>query len=318
MLGYIKRNIKYVWTGQQLRWFFLFFGLLSACTLNPPSIREAPQDQFLPWEATELSGGKIEGGVISIATAPGLDIGSVMFSQKDRAILMYVPEGDFRMGSNQWRENESPIHTVYLDAFWVYQTEVTIEMYAGFLNEMGNQSEGGATWLKLDRGNYINLVDGIWQAESGLKEHPVQNVRWYGAQAYCEWAGGRLPTEAEWEKAARGTDERSYPWGEGIDPSLANYFHLAGGVTPVGSYPEGASPYGALDMAGNAIEWVLDWYEEDYYNSLVYDNPQGPVTGTNKGVRGGDGTSTGDTARTSYRFSSAPYSPAGFRCVFTP
>ena len=119
-------------------------------------------------------------------------------------------------------------------------------------------------------------------------EHPVVNVNWDQANAYATWAGGRLPTEAEWEKACRGTDGRIYPWGdEPPTAELANFANNVGDTTPVGSYPNGASPYGALDMAGNVWEWTADWYAADYYANSPPANPPGPATGDVRVVRGG-------------------------------
>jgi formylglycine-generating enzyme required for sulfatase activity len=197
------------------------------------------------------------------------------------------------MGSNDGYSDEQPVHTVYLDAFYIDKYEVTNAQYAALLSAMGNQEEGGWFWY-LGRGQdaRIRQVGGTWQAEAGYKDHPVVDVTWYGARAYCAWAGKRLPTEAEWEKAARGTDGRTYPWGDQApDCSRANFVWLdvpcVSDTSRVGSYPSGASPCGALDMAGNVDEWVNDWYQNDYYAVAPYRNPPGPADGSYKIARGG-------------------------------
>jgi len=222
-----------------------------------------------------------------------LGVSSTMVSEKDGMVMVYVPAGDFQMGSENGDDDEMPVHTVYLDAFWIDQTEVTNEMFAAFLNAEGNQSEGGVAWLDEDDGDErIHKVGDTWRADSGYGDHPVIEVSWYGANAYCEWVGRRLPTEAEWEKAA-GWDadtkvHRTYPWGELIDDSYANYNQNVEDTTPVGSYDKGTSFYRVYDMAGNVWEWVADWYGRDYYkNSTAGNNPTGPSSGNHRVLRGG-------------------------------
>jgi formylglycine-generating enzyme required for sulfatase activity len=195
-------------------------------------------------------------------TEPTLGIGSTM-TGKNGMTLLYVPAGEFTMGSEDGSDDEKPVHTVSLEAFWIDQTEVTNAMFADFINEQGNQIEGDVTWVDAgDSDVRIHLEGDIWKADEGYAEHPVIEVSWHGANAYCSWADRRLPTEAEWEKAARGTDERVYPWGnDALSNSLLNYNNVIGDTTEVGNYPAGASPYGALDMAGNVWEWVDDWYD---------------------------------------------------------
>jgi len=134
----------------------------------------------------------------------------------------------------------------------------------------------------------VSCHNGFWQAHEGYERHPVVCVSWFGAQAYSQWAWRRLPSEAEWEKAARGTDGRRYPWGnQAPNPELLNFNGNMGGTTPVGSFPLGASPYGALDMAGNVWEWVADWYDAGYYRVAPQRNPPGPSTGVGHVQRGG-------------------------------
>jgi serine/threonine-protein kinase len=214
-----------------------------------------------------------------------LDIGSEKISLQGKMTMVYVPAGEFEMGSD-WedllpfynackRENdgdwcerigqdEKPKHTVYLDAYWIDKTEVTNAMYAEFLNEVGNQYLDNENYHRYLMGVYmIEEDDGVWEVVGGYEDHPVKSVAWQGALDYCHWAGRRLPTEAEWEKAARGTDGRTYPWGEEISCDYVNYKDCVRDTTPVGSYPEGASPYGCwtwgeMSLSGFQIREILD------------------------------------------------------------
>jgi len=239
--------------------------------------------------------------------------------EKDNAVMVHVPAGEFIMGSGGWISNERPMHTVYLDAFYIDKTEATNAQFAQFLNEQGNQEEGGMSWLDIgSKGCLISQSVEQYQPKSGYEDHPVIEVSWYGAKAYCQWASKRLPTEAEWEKAARGTDRRSYPWGEGIDCDHAQYSGCGDQTVSVGSKPKGASPYGALDMAGNVKEWVADWYDSDYYSLSPSSNPQGPDSGSKKVLRGGSWDESGSIVRSANRYSFRPtyaLDDVGFRCA---
>jgi len=226
--------------------------------------------------------------------------GAAGANAKDGAQTVLVPAGEFKMGSEDGSSDEKPLHTVYLDAYRIYKMEVSNAQYAKCLYS------GKCTKPDCD-----------YYGKDEYKDHPVVCVNWEQARAYCEWAGGRLPSEAEWEKAARGTDGRKYPWGE-VEATcgLANYFGCKGGTTSVGRYATGASPYGALDMAGNAWEWVNDWYGE--YDSADKKNPTGPVAGEFRGLRGGGWNNGSDYLRASGRYVSSPGYRRyfiGFRCA---
>jgi len=222
-------------------------------------------------------------------------------SEKDGMTMVYVPAGEFEMGSEDGNPDEQPVHTVYLDPYWIDQTEVTNTQY-----KLCVQAET----CEAPSGEYYN--------DSDYADHPVVGVDWYDANNYCTWAGRRLSTEAQWEKAARGTDARTYPWGVGIDCNKASYFDCKDITTPVGSHPEGASPYGALDMAGNVWEWVADWYDESYYRNSSTSNPTGPASGDYRILRGGAWDTYGRNLRASYRFwyeEDLRFNSFGFRCA---
>jgi formylglycine-generating enzyme required for sulfatase activity len=221
-------------------------------------------------------------------------------------------------------EAETPAHEVSLDAFYIDQYEVTNREYADFLNEADNQVEGGVPWLEVNDDQVrIQEVDGVWEPLPGFGDHPVTEVTWHGAQAYCRSRGGRLPTEAEWEKAARWNPDTGevtrYPWGnQAPDVNLANYGPNVGHTTPVGSYPEGRSALGLYDMAGNVFEWVSDWYSPDFYADAPTDNPQGPDEGNLRVVRGGSWGDFPFLLRSANRGVLGPEGALnfiGFRCV---
>jgi formylglycine-generating enzyme required for sulfatase activity len=226
-------------------------------------------------------------------------------AEGDGVVMVYVAAGEFVMGSDgsEGNEDERPAHTVYLDGYWIDQTEVTNGRYgrcvaAGVCRPMARPRSDMA----------------------GLPDHPAQGVTWVEANAYCSWVGRRLPTEAEWEKAARGMDGRLYPWGNDVPESpLSNYDFLVGDVVAVGSYPEAASPYGVLDMAGNVWEWTADWYGEDYYQESPRENPTGPESGVLRVLRGGSWSNPAEVVRATNRFWAFPGRNDfdGFRCAMT-
>ncbi|MCC7264501.1 MAG: SUMF1/EgtB/PvdO family nonheme iron enzyme, partial [Candidatus Latescibacteria bacterium] len=217
-----------------------------------------------------------------------------------------VPAGVFIMGSEEGEADEQPAHLVSLEAYYIDQYEVTVGQYRACF-EAGACAEPVAASL-------CN-----WGGAVG-DDHPINCIRWAEAEAYCAWAGLRLPSEAEWEKAARGTDGRTYPWGEDFDRDRANYADngFMQRTRPVGSYPEGRSPYGAEDMAGNVYEWVADWYEPNYYAASPPSDPPGPASGAQRVLRGGSWWFEPHQMRTFHR---EPYHPAdtdvdiGFRCA---
>ena len=210
------------------------------------------------------------------------------------------------MGSEISDRNQKPQHKVFLDAFWIDQTEVTNAQYQECVKD----------------GACGSLQESDYLTDAKYNDHPVIYLSWDEAQIFCTWAGKRLPTEAEWEKAARGDDGRTYPWGNTKPNSgLLNYLDNKKSSTKVGSFPAGASPYGALDMAGNVWEWTADWYAPDYYKTSPNRNPTGPVEGSRRIVRGGSWLSPIEIViRTYFRKALNPETrnyTTGFRCAWS-
>jgi formylglycine-generating enzyme required for sulfatase activity len=229
--------------------------------------------------------------------------------------MVLIPEGPFVMGVFNPGYPEDPKHVVTLSSYCIDRTEVTVSAYGVC------ETAGGCPSPPFP---------------VGPDDHPMTQVNWAAADTYCEWAGKRLPTEAQWEKAARGgcetvappecgpEDERGYPWG-GATPTcvLANLMECVAGTAPVGSHPAGDSPYGLHDMAGNVAEWVADWYDDHYYETCASgcSDPTGPSAGTTRIVRGGGWRSGHEALTTWFRFPLGPLNASridGFRCVATP
>lgn len=261
--------------------------------------------------------------------------------------MAFIPPGEFTMGSPEGDSgfsDEHPERRVHLNGYRIDRFEVTNQAYAAFVQATGHRPPENS-----------NQAATIWannQPIPGIEQHPVVNVSWLDADAYCRWKGKRLPTEAEWEKAARGANGRRYPWGNEWDFTMANsasYWaqrtvefasgadwdafwvngdgaRLAKGqgirgevlTMPVGSFPLSVSPYGLFDMAGNAAEWVQDWYDPNYYRNAPLSDPPGPSRGAIKAMRGGSWLKPAASLRTSDRdwgtMDSRP-SGTGFRCA---
>jgi len=224
---------------------------------------------------------------------------------KDGAIVVRIPAGEFLMGSSEdeGQADERPQHRVFVSEFVIDKTEVTWRQLRKFVGASGRSLPPAPIWGSAD-------------------DYSAANIIWDEAQAYCAWVGGRLPTEAEWEKAARGTDARRYPWGNAWDPARCN--SISGGPhrpEPFGSFPDCQSPYGVLDMSGSIWEWCADWYSADYYAQSPLRDPKGPAIGTARGLRGGDWISQPLWLRAAYRFKVPPASRNaghGFRCAQDP
>ena len=262
-----------------------------------------------------LSRGRVLGGLAAISAFTLL-----AGCEKPPEGMVKVPKGEFTMGSNEvdreakavqygdrrpWYANERPERKVDLKAFHIDRTEVTNQQYQEFLKATGTPAPP-------------HWANGAYP--QGLGEHPVVLVTWHEADSYCKWKGKRLPTEAEWEKAARGTDGRKFPWGGDFDTKKVNTLGEYGGTVPVGTLKEGASPYGAVDMSGNAQEWTADWYKP-YPGNDFNDKEYGEQF---KVVRGGGWGGMGHYSlsvyvRTSFRNTANPqarYDDVGFRCVW--
>ncbi len=243
----------------------------------------------------------------SITSTPLPGVGSSQTSPKDGMLMMYIPEGEFIMGSDD---------LVFLDAFWIDSTEVTNAMVAGCVSD-GKCSPPAST-LSSTRSSYYD--------DSEYADYPVIYVNWNQAQTYCEWRGGSLPTEAQWEKAAywdeARQEKREYPWGSSADCTVANYwgreYGCVGDTVKVGSYPAGMSYYGLFDVAGNVWEWMMDWDDPSLYANPPSSNPTGASSGENRVLRGGSWFDRNDLLRSSYRSGDMPeyaLNYIGFRCV---
>lgn len=225
------------------------------------------------------------------------------------------------MGSQTGANDEKPPHTVFLRSFWLDILPVTNVDFAQFLNHRGLQNQQGESYYDhQDSDARIHYKNSIWQADSQFRTHPVNEVSWAGARDYCLWLNKRLPTEAEWEKAARGTDARKYPWGDSAPHSrLALYGAPYNSSAPADSYPDGASPYGILDMAGNQWEWVSSIYRP--YPYKLDDGRENQNAGPIRSTRGGGHDSNAEEISSSYRGQYLSRNPKaghhniGFRCA---
>jgi len=259
---------------------------------------------------------------VCLALLLGWPLGLSYSADSNEALdMIRVPAGVFIMGSHDGPEDERPQQRVHLGEFFIDRTKVTHAQFARFIDARGVKAADGQRWYDVDDNDArIHWLAHQWQVVPGHENHPVVEASWYGAVAYCAWIGKRLPTEAEWEKAARGTDGRKYPWGnQAADQTRAHFNGGWNDFRPVGSFPKGASPYGMLDAAGNGWEWVSSAY-------LPY--PYGPDDGREdlarmqvRVTRGGGQDSSSDELTTTHRGGHVSRNPRGghhnigFRCA---
>jgi len=222
----------------------------------------------------------------------------------------------------EWGDtDEEPVHKVFLKSYYIDRYEVSASQFSNFLNQHQKQS---SLYFQPGLGVTIEKIGNLFRPRVDLENYPVNRVSWFGADAYCRWVNKRLPTEAEWEKASRGTDSRVFPWGDEFPTNervtFRRKFNLLGfnALEKIDSMPAGRSPYGIHHMAGNVWEWVNDWYGDIYYEVSPYANPKGPDSGTSKVLRGGNWYYKAYYMRTTYRFNDKPdafKNWQGFRCA---
>jgi len=279
----------------------LYFVML-LLDFNKPSkkLMEAIDQQETRRRDMELRLGKIQEDVLQIKDRQGeadqqmeqLEQARVeLLPEANKRRMIYVEGGSFTMGGREEDspDNERPSHLVQISSFYIDTYPVTNQDYREFVNCMDQ-----VTPVHWQRGTY----------PAGMARHPVVNVSYHDAKAYAEWMGARLPTEAEWEMAARGDDERLYPWGNRfVDGERCNSNNMVGTTLPVDEFPLGRSPYGVWDMSGNVYEWCGDYYEENYYSFSPAVNPKGPEGGQERVIRGGFFGETRPNVRTTHRSS---------------
>jgi formylglycine-generating enzyme required for sulfatase activity len=241
--------------------------------------------------------------------------------------MVLIPEGVFTMGynidnENEWGDtDEEPVHKVFLKSYYIDRLEISASQFSNFLN---HHPKKVPLYFQTGLGVTIEKVGNLYSPRAELNNYPANRVSWYGADAYCRWVNKRLPTEAEWEKSARGIDGRVFPWGNEFPTNdrvtFRRKFNKVGfkALEMVDSMPNGRSPYGVHHMAGNAWEWVSDWYEDIYYERSPFANPKGPNIGVSKVLRGGNWYYKAYYMRTTYRFNEKPgvfKNWQGFRCA---
>jgi Uncharacterized conserved protein len=238
--------------------------------------------------------------------------------------MVFIPEGHFTMGFKidndfEWGDmDEEPVHLVTLSAYWIDKYEVTSSSFATFLNKNKSQAY---RFIEITPAVTIEIKNNVYQPRKGLENYPVNRVSWFGADAYCKWIGKRLPTEAEWEKAARGNDQRIFPWGNSFPDNTRVTFRRKFSeknfkvMEPVDGMKKGVSPYGVHHMAGNVWEWVSDWFDPSAYRDKNRIDPQGPDSGISKVLRGGNWYYKAYYMRTTYRFNEK-HKPLKFGKVF--
>jgi sulfatase modifying factor 1 len=266
--------------------------------------------------------------ILIVATGCGSPIPTVPEQQEqglryDPSQTILIHEGNFLMGSNEWADPERPAHTVFLNPFRIDKYEVTNERYIFFLQDVSTlENAAGNELVDIDDNDLgIGFTDnGLEVLDPTKTNHPIIEVSWYGAASFCFWAGGRLPTESEWEKAARGVEGQHFPWSnEPLTGSLVTGWAIEGPTASVGTHDIDKSPYGVFDMGGNIAEWVNDWYTSNYYADSPEQNPLGPEEGTHRVARGGATSPYPQDMRATVRRRYRPGTTSraiGFRCVY--